>query len=43
MFDLTNEESFVNLEGWLREVEKRSSQKMCKMVIGNKFDLIESG
>ena len=43
MFDLTNEESFANLEGWLKEIEKRSSRKMCKIIVGNKLDLVESG
>ena len=31
------------MEGWLKEIEKRSSQKMCKIIIGNKLDLVESG
>lgn len=43
MFDLTDSESFRNLEGWFREIEKRSTGKFCKIVIANKIDLVESG
>jgi GTPase SAR1 family protein len=43
MFDLTDGESFRNLEGWFREVERFSTKHFCKMVIANKLDLVESG
>ena len=42
MFDLTNENSFNNLESWLKELQK-TSQQMCKIVVGNKMDLVETG
>lgn len=43
MFDLTDPESFRNLEGWLQEIEKRATAKFCKIVIANKIDMVESG
>jgi GTPase SAR1 family protein len=43
MFDLTDAESFRNLEGWFAEVEKFANQRFCKLVIANKLDLVESG
>jgi len=43
VFDLTDAESFRNMEGWFREIEKRAPKKFSKIVIANKLDLIESG
>lgn len=43
MFDLTDAQSFYNLEVWLREIDKKSTPRMQKLIIGNKMDLVESG
>ena len=43
IFDLTDSESFTNLEGWLKEIEKKANPKLQKLIIANKIDLVESG
>ena len=39
IYDITNRESFKNLENWLGEIEKNASDKVLKILIGNKCDL----
>ena len=39
VFDLTNEESFKNVENWLQEVEENTSSSIVKILIGNKSDI----
>ena len=41
IYDITNRESFKNLENWLGEIEKNASEKVLKILIGNKCDLEE--
>ena len=39
IYDITNRESFKNLESWLIEIEKNASENVLKILIGNKNDL----
>jgi Ras-related protein Rab-1A len=39
LYDVTNKDSFKNLENWLIEIEKNSSDKVLKILVGNKCDL----
>ena len=39
IYDVTNRESFKNLENWLIEIEKNASENVLKILIGNKNDL----
>ena len=39
IYDVTNKDSFKNLENWLIEIEKNSSDKVLKILLGNKCDL----
>ena len=39
LYDVTNKDSFKNLESWLIEIEKNSSDKVLKILLGNKCDL----
>ena len=39
VFDLTNKDSFDNIEKWLNALNKRSSHNIAKILIGNKCDL----
>ena len=39
IYDITNKESFKNLESWLIEIEKSASENVLKILIGNKSDL----
>ncbi len=41
LFDVTNKDSFKNLESWLIEIEKNASDKVLKILIGNKCDLVD--
>ncbi|TNV75885.1 hypothetical protein FGO68_gene9052 [Halteria grandinella] len=38
-FDLTDEDSFKNLNFWLTDLQKHAPEKVCKMLLGNKADL----
>ena len=39
IYDITNKDSFKNLESWLIEIEKNASENVLKILIGNKCDL----
>ena len=39
IFDLTEIESFNNLNNWLTEIEKNANKNVVKVLIGNKCDL----
>ena len=39
IYDVTNRDSFKNLESWLIEIEKNASENVLKILIGNKNDL----
>ena len=41
VFDCTSKESFLNIDSWLQEVEKHSSENVNVMVLANKSDLDE--
>lgn len=40
VFDLTDLESFENIQQWLLEINKYSYKNICKILVGNKSDLI---
>ena len=39
IYDITNRESFKELENWLGEVERNASNQVLKILLGNKCDL----
>ena len=39
VYDITDLESFQNLNSWLIEIEKNASKNVYKILIGNKSDL----
>jgi len=41
VYDVTNEQSFKNVELWLREVNKYATPSVYKILVANKCDLIE--
>ena len=43
VFDLFKRQSFLNLDDWLKEVEKHGKTDVEIVVIGNKLDLLEEG
>ncbi len=38
-FDLTDEESFKNINFWLADLNKHAPAKLVKVLVGNKADL----
>lgn len=40
IFDLTNKETFDNLEYWIKEVKEHSKAGICIALIGNTLGLI---
>ena len=43
VFDLFKRQTFLNLDDWLKEVEKHGKTDVEIIVIGNKLDLVEEG
>jgi small GTP-binding protein len=41
VYDITDQESFNNLNSWLIEIEKNANKNVYKILIGNKCDLEE--
>ena len=39
MYDITDRDSFENLNSWLNEIEKNANKNVYKLLIGNKCDL----
>ena len=39
VYDITDNESFENVQQWLREIERYASDKVITLLIGNKLDL----
>ena len=40
-FDLTNQQSFRNIEPWLKSIDKNCDEKMPKVLVGNKIDSVD--
>lgn len=38
-FDLTNEDSFLNVKTWMNSIYKHSDPTIAKVLVGNKLDL----
>jgi Ras-related protein Rab-1A len=41
VYDVTNQDSFNNVEQWIREVDRYAAEDIEKVLIGNKNDLID--
>ena len=41
IYDITDKDSFKNLQNWLIEIEKNANKNVLKVLIGNKSDLEE--
>jgi len=41
VYDVTDQESFQNVRGWLTEIERYASEGVKRLLIGNKSDLVQ--
>ena len=39
IYDITNRESFENVENWINQIQEEVSEKVCIVLVGNKIDL----
>jgi Ras-related protein Rab-1A len=43
VYDVTNEETFKEVKMWLNEIQRYAPADVCKMLVGNKIDLVDTG
>jgi GTPase SAR1 family protein len=43
VFDLTDEDSFKNINFWISDIQKHGPEKVVQVLVGNKHDLCEMG
>ena len=39
VYDITDRQSFQDIENWLEEIQKHASPNVAKLLVGNKCDL----
>ena len=40
VYDLTNEDSFQNLNFWIKDLKEHAPEKLVQVLVGNKCDLV---
>jgi Ras-related protein Rab-8A len=41
VYDVTDDKSFANIKNWIRNIEQYAQENVCKILIGNKCDLVD--
>jgi len=41
VYDITDEQSFLNIRNWIRNIEQHASDSVQKILIGNKCDMTD--
>jgi len=41
VYDITEEQSFLNIRNWIRNIEQHASDSVQKILIGNKCDMVD--
>ena len=39
VYDVTNEQTFLNVKNWMRQIDTHAAENVCRVLIGNKCDL----
>ena len=42
VYGVTEMESFNNVKQWLNEIDRYANDSVCKLLVGNKCDLVEN-
>ncbi|CAN1345489.1 Ras-related protein RABD1 [Linum perenne] len=42
VYDVTDMDSFNNVKQWLNEIDRYANDTVCKLLVGNKCDLVEN-
>merc|ERR1711924_145695 len=39
VYDVTNEQTFLNVKNWMRQIDTHAAENVCRVLVGNKCDV----